>query len=76
MVHVLPNGRGTQVTALNFSAEAIEEVIHLTEVPPGPVVDMIAETVLGDLGEDGSLTINLDPYEGLSLRVVSTSPLL
>jgi trehalose synthase len=76
MVHVLPNGRGTQVTALNFSAEAIKEVIHLTEVPPGPVVDMIAETVLGDLGEDGSLTINLDPYEGLSLRVVSTSPLL
>ena len=74
MVHVLPNGRGTQVTALNFSAEAIEETILLTEVPPGPVVDMIAETIVGDLHEDGALTIKLSPYEGLSLRIVSSSP--
>jgi len=76
MVHVLPNGRGTQVTALNFSAEAIEEIILLTEVPPGPVVDMIAETIVGDLHEDGALTIKLSPYEGLSLRIVSASPSL
>ena len=71
MVHVLPNGRGTQVTALNFGAEPVEEDIVLPEVQPGPVVDMIAETVLGDLGEDGRLTLRLQPYEGLSLRVVS-----
>ena len=76
MVHVLPNGRGTQVTALNFSGEALEEVVLLTEVQPGPVVDMVAETIVGDLHEDGALTIKLSPYEGLSLRIVSTLPSL
>ncbi|TGN67189.1 maltose alpha-D-glucosyltransferase [Paracoccus liaowanqingii] len=76
MVHILPNGRGTQITALNFSAQSIEEIIQLTDVPPGPVVDMIAETIIGDLHEDGALEVKLNPYEGLSLRIVSTSPSL
>jgi len=35
------------------------------------VIDMINEQIEGDLLEDGQLTINLDPYEGLSLRVAS-----
>ena len=76
MVHELPDGRGTQVTALNFSATAISEVVVLPQVRPGPVVDMIAESIEGDLNEDGALTINLDPYEGLSLRIVGTLPTL
>jgi trehalose synthase len=76
MVHELPNGRGTQVTALNFGAEPIEETILLSHVESGPVVDMIAETVEGDLGEDGLLKISLEPYEGLSLRVVGALPTL
>jgi len=76
MVHELPDLRGTQVTALNFGATAISEVVILQNVRPGPVVDMIAESVEGDLTEDGALTINLDPYEGLSLRIVGTLPTL
>lgn len=76
MVHELPDGRGIQVTALNFSAEPVLEVVPLPGVPLGPVVDMIAETVEGDLGEDGNLTISLDPYEGLSLRIVGALPTL
>ncbi|MGQ4275083.1 maltose alpha-D-glucosyltransferase [Terrihabitans sp. B22-R8] len=72
MVHELPNERGTQVTALNFSGEFIEETINLPGIPPGPVVDMINETVEGDLEENGEFVIRLDPYEGLSLRVVGT----
>ena len=72
MVHELPTGRGIQITALNFGKEAIIEELTLTGFTPGPVVDMINETVEGDLTEDGSLTISLDPYEALSLRIVSS----
>ena len=71
MLHDLPAGRGVQITALNFGAEPIEENITLENVTPGPVVDMLNESIEGDLTEDGTLVIRLDPYEGLSLRVVS-----
>ncbi len=37
---------------------------------------MIAETIEGDLGEDGRLKISLDPLEGLSLRIVGALPTL
>jgi hypothetical protein len=35
---------------------------------------MINETVEGDLSETGELTIHLDGYEGLSLRIVGALP--
>lgn len=73
MVHELPAGKGTQITALNFSNEPLVETLHLPGVAPGPVVDIINERVEGDLTEEGEFTITLDPYEGLALRVVSTS---
>jgi trehalose synthase len=71
MVHELPAGKGTQITALNFSAEPIVETLHLPGIAPGPVVDIINERVEGDLTEEGEFTITLDAYEGLALRVVS-----
>lgn len=37
---------------------------------------MIHETIEGDLPETGELAINLEPYEGLSLRVVAALPTL
>lgn len=73
MVHELPAGRGTQISALNFAAEPISETLLLAGFTPGPVVDMINETVEGDLTEDGQLLINLDPYEALCLRIVNSS---
>ncbi|WP_407316292.1 maltose alpha-D-glucosyltransferase [Pseudomonas sp. nanlin1] len=74
MVHELPAGRGTQITALNFSKDPIVETLHLPGITPGPVVDIINERVEGDLTEAGDFTITLDPYEGLCLRVVSAHP--
>ncbi|MEB0078460.1 maltose alpha-D-glucosyltransferase [Pseudomonas sp. CCI3.2] len=71
MVHELPAGKGTQITALNFSNEQIVETLHLPDIAPGPVVDIINERVEGDLTEKGEFTITLDAYEGLALRVVS-----
>lgn len=76
MVHELPDGRGTQVTALNFSSEDLEEVVVLAGVRPGPVVDMLAEAVIGDLTENGELVVALKPYEGKSLRIVGALPTL
>lgn len=73
MVHELPAGKGTQITALNFGNEALVETLHLPGIAPGPVVDIINERVEGDLSEHGDFTISLDPYEGLALRVVSAS---
>ncbi|MBA1205234.1 maltose alpha-D-glucosyltransferase [Pseudomonas capeferrum] len=72
MVHELPAGRGIQITALNFGRETISEELVLSGFTPGPVVDMINETVEGDLTEDGRLMINLDPYEALCLRIVNS----
>lgn len=76
LVHELPDGRGTQVTALNFCREPIEETVTLTGVLAGPVVDMIQETIVGDLSETGELTIRLDGFEGQSLRIVGALPSL
>ncbi|MDE1164014.1 MAG: maltose alpha-D-glucosyltransferase [Pseudomonas sp.] len=75
LVHELPAGKGTQITALNFSNTALVETLHLPDIAPGPVVDIINERVEGDLSENGEFTISLDPYEGLALRVVSSTPL-
>ncbi|WP_122447857.1 maltose alpha-D-glucosyltransferase [Pseudomonas viridiflava] len=75
MVHELPAGKGTQITALNFSADTLVETLHLPGIAPGPVVDIINERVEGDLTEQGEFTITLDAYEGLALRVVSTLPI-
>lgn len=74
MVHDLADGRGTQVTALNFGRDPVEETVTLTGVQPGPVVDMLAEEIRGDLTADGTFTLRLAGYEGASLRIVSALP--
>jgi trehalose synthase len=74
MVHVLPDGKGTQVTALNFGATPIDETIMLPNLLPGPVVDMIHETIDSDLLDGGKLRITLEGYEGKSLHISSSLP--
>jgi len=71
MVHELSENRGTQITALNFGAEPLEETIMLATLPSCPIVDMLSEEVLGNVSETGVFTIKLAPYEGKSLRIVS-----
>ncbi|MBI6563558.1 maltose alpha-D-glucosyltransferase [Pseudomonas synxantha] len=76
MVHELPAGKGTQITALNFGATSITETLHLPDIAAGMVVDIINERVEGDLSAEGDFIITLDAYEGLALRVVSSTPML
>jgi trehalose synthase len=74
MVHELPDGRGTQVTALNFGATPVDETITLPGVQPGPIVDMVNERIEGNLSDAGELRIMLDGYEGKSLRISGAPP--
>jgi len=76
MVHELPDNRGTQVTALNFGAEPIEEVVTLPHTQSGVVVDMLHETIVGDISATGELLLRLEGYEGQSLRIVGALPVL
>lgn len=76
MLHELPDRRGTQITVLNFGRTAVDETIVLQHVNPGPIIDMIAETLEGDLPEDGVLRIVLGPLEGRSLRIAGALPVL
>jgi trehalose synthase len=71
MVHELPDGRGSQITALNFSGNALREVVTIPSLSTGPVVDMIAETIVGEVSDNGELAIELEAYEGKSLRIVT-----
>ncbi|MBP8106898.1 MAG: maltose alpha-D-glucosyltransferase [Caldilineaceae bacterium] len=68
MVHELPEGRGIQVTALNFGADAVEESVTLPGATSGPVFDMIADREVGAL-TNGQLAVKLDGYAGKSYLV-------
>ena len=74
MVHELPDNRGLQITALNFGPEPLEETLSVPQAEPGPVVDMLQETIVGDLPDSRELTIRLEGYAGQSLRIVGALP--
>ena len=74
MVHKLPNGGGTQVTALNFGRESVDEAIELPGIASGPVVNLVEELVESDFEEGGALSVSLGPLEGRLLRVVHAVP--
>ena len=70
MVHRLPGGAGTQVTAVNFGHAAVREAVTLKTAPPGgAVADLLAEKTLGKLGPDGRLPLALGPHEGQVLLI-------
>jgi hypothetical protein len=70
MVHRLPSGAGTQVTAVNFGRAAVREAVTLKTAPPGgSVADLLAEKTLGKLGPGGRLPLALGPHEGQVLLI-------
>jgi trehalose synthase len=70
MVHRLPSGAGTQVTAVNFGRAAVREAVTLKTAPPGgAVADLLAEKTLGKLGPGGRLPLALGPHEGQVLLI-------
>ncbi len=72
MVHELPEGLGTQVTAINFGAEPVDEVVRLQHVQPGQAIDMFTKMVAGMVNSQGELRIGLDGYAGVALMLSNT----
>ena len=70
MVHRLPAGAGTQVTAVNFGRTAVREAVTLETAPPGgAVTDLLAEKAHGKLGPGKRLPLALGPHEGQVLLI-------
>ena len=69
LVHELPDGLDIQVTALNFGAEPVEEIVELGQTTPGQVIDMITEEIYGHVDGEGRLMIGLGGREGRSLLI-------
>jgi trehalose synthase len=70
MVHRLPSGAGTQVTAVNFGRTAVREAVTIKTAPPGgSVTDLLAEKAHGKLGPGRRLPLALGPHEGQVLLI-------
>jgi len=66
MIHELPDDLGTQVTALNFGAEPLAEAVAIGGAPSAAVREMVSDTAVGELTENGHLSVRLAGYEGKS----------
>ncbi len=70
MVHRLPAGKGTQVTAINFGRAAVQETLTIKTAPPGgPVTDLLEEKAVGKLDAGRRLSLALGPHEGRVLLI-------
>ncbi len=64
LVHELPVGLQIQVTALNFGAEPVDEVVPLEHARTGEVVNLLTDQAEGTLNEMGDLRVRPGGYEG------------
>jgi trehalose synthase len=70
MVHRLPAGKGTQVTAINFGRATVRESVSIKTAAPGRAVrDLLGDRALGTLGPRGELSLVLGPHEGHVLLI-------
>ena len=69
MVHELPNERGTQITALNFAAEPVDETVYLKGALAGQVVEMLSGVGEGTVDTNDGLHVRLDGYSAKSYLV-------
>ena len=68
MVHLLTEGRGHQVTALNFGTEEITGTIRSEFLEPGShVIDMRTGDLDGEIDDLNSFSICLPPHAGVAL---------
>jgi trehalose synthase len=68
MVHGLE--RGQQVTALNFSTAPVVATAQSEHLAVGSAVEnMVTQEKLPDVGQDHTLHLEMQPHEGLPLRI-------
>jgi trehalose synthase len=64
LVHALPDGLGTEITALNFGAEPLEETVTLEAVAGQPVRELLRDEAAGAVDTQGRFTVKLAGHEG------------
>jgi trehalose synthase len=64
MVHALPDGLGTEITALNFGAAPVTEIITLQGVASLPVHELLSNTPAGAVDAQGRFTVELEGFAG------------
>ena len=72
MVHELPDGMGTQITALNFGATPVDEVVRLAisaGVHAGPALNMFSQQIEGAVTADGDFRVRLAGHSGASYLI-------
>jgi len=69
LVHELPDGLGTQVTALNFGAVPVSEIVSLRAAGTGIAINMLTGDAEADLAAAGGLAVRLDAWSGKSYRI-------
>ena len=66
LVHELPAGAGTQVTALNFGQTTVDEMVGIARAQRGPAYEMLAGVTDSEVTTDGALRVQLAPLSGKS----------
>ena len=66
MVHELPDGLGLQVTALNFGATPVAEIVPIAGAAAGHAVNMLTDEAEGEVTASGELLITLEGHQGKS----------
>jgi trehalose synthase len=70
LVHELPEHSGTEVTAINFAAQPVDETITLQAVAAeSPVTEVLNAAPPMKVGPAGSLRLRLKGYEGQAWRI-------
>ncbi len=71
LVHELPEGRGREITAINFGDEAVDEAVPIHGLSRGAAVSdaLDPRAPALHLGADGRLRLRLKPYETKALRI-------
>jgi len=71
LAHQLPDGRGLEITAINFSARPVDESVAVAGVQPHAAVSDALDPRAAPLrsGVDGRVPLRLGPYEAKALRI-------
>ncbi|MFZ1767807.1 MAG: maltose alpha-D-glucosyltransferase, partial [Caldilinea sp.] len=64
LVHELPDGLGTEITALNFGVEPLEETITLAGIASQPVRELLRDEAAGGVDAQGRFSVRLEGHAG------------
>lgn len=73
MVHELPDGMGTQITALNFGATPVDEVVRLAVsagIDAGPALNLFSQQIESVVTADGEFRVKLAAHSGASYLIL------